>query len=72
MFVFDHSANPIACRHFGSPAWKVEPRDSFIGWDILERQQYLHLIANNLRFLILPWVRVPHLASYLPGLIARR
>src|SRR3989337_4462174 len=43
-----------------------------IDWDMLARKQYLHLIANNLRFLILPWVRVPHLASHVPGLIARR
>jgi len=70
--VFDRNANPLACLLFGSPAWKVAPRDSFIGWDMLARKQYLHLIANNLRFLILPWVRVPHLASHVPGLIARR
>jgi len=70
--VFDRNANPLACILFGSSAWKVAPRDSFIGWDILARKQYLHLIANNLRFLIVPWVRVPHLASHVLGLIARR
>ena len=70
--VFDRNANPLACLLFGSPAWKVAPRDSFIGWDMLARKQYLHLIANNLRFLILTWVRVPHLTSHVPGLIARR
>ena len=70
--VFDCNANPLACLLFGSPAWKIAPRDSFIGWDILARKQRLHLIANNLRFLILPWVRVPHLASHVLGLIARR
>lgn len=70
--VFDRNANPLACLLFGSPAWKVAPRDSFIRWDTPERQQYLHLVANNLRFLILPWVRVPHLASCILGLIVRR
>jgi len=70
--VFDRNANPLACILFGSPAWKVAPRDSFIGWDILARKHSLHLIANNLCFLILPWVRVPHLASHILGLIARR
>lgn len=70
--VFDRNANPLACILFGSPAWKVAPRDSFISWDIQTRKQYLHLIANNLRFLILPWVRVPHLASHILGRIAHR
>lgn len=70
--VFDRNDNPLACLLFGSPAWKVAPRDSFIGWNIPDRKQYLHLIANNLRFLILPWVCVPHLASHVLGLIARR
>ncbi|UJS21710.1 MAG: DUF4338 domain-containing protein [Candidatus Brocadia sp.] len=70
--VFDRNANPLACILFGSPAWKVAPRDSFIGWDILARKHSLHLITNNPCFLILPWVRVPHLASHILGLIARR
>lgn len=70
--VFDRNANPLACLLVGSPAWKVAPRDSFIGWDIQTRKQRLHFIANNQRFLILPWVRVPHLASHVLGLIARR
>lgn len=70
--VFDRNATPLACLLFGSPAWKVAPRDSFIGWNTLDRKQHLHLIANNLRFLILPWVRVPHLASHILGHIAHR
>jgi hypothetical protein len=57
---------------FGSAAWKTRPRDSFIGWDIDTRKSNLHLITNNMRFLILPWVRVPHLASHILGRIARR
>src|SRR3990167_5730361 len=65
-------ATPLPAPLFGSPAWKVAPRDSFIGWNTLERKQYLHLIANNLQFLILPWVRVPHLASHILVHIAHR
>ena len=53
----------VACLGWGSAAWKVGSRDSFIGWDQKIRKQNLHMLANNVRFLILPWVRVPHLAS---------
>lgn len=71
-FAFDRDHNPLACLLFGSAAWKTRPRDSFIGWDIDTRKSNLHLITNNMRFLILPWVRVPHLASHILGRIARR
>jgi hypothetical protein len=70
--VFDHKATPLACLLFGSAAWKIAPRDAFIGWDTKTRTQNLHLITNNMRFLILPWVRVPHLASHILGGIAQR
>jgi len=61
-----------ACLLFGSAAWKIAPRDDFIGWDADTRKANLNLLTNNMRFLILPWVRVPHLASYILGNIARR
>lgn len=57
---------------FGAAAWKTAPRDDFIGWTAREREARLHLVANNARFLILPWVRSRHLASKLLGLAARR
>ena len=69
---FDRNANPLACVLFGSAAWKTAPRDIFIGWDHQTRKRNLHLITNNMRFLILPWVRVPHLASHILGRIAKR
>jgi hypothetical protein len=69
---FDHQANPLACLLFGSAAWKVAPRDTFIGWDAKTRQHNLHFITNNMRFLILPWVRIPYLASHILGQVARR
>lgn len=57
---------------FGAAAWKCQPRDSFIGWDADTRQANLHLVVGNARFLILPWVRIPHLASAALGRLARR
>lgn len=70
--VIDRRANPVACLLFGSAAWKVAPRDIFIGWDAQARQRHLHLLTNNMRFLILPWVRVPHLAGHILGRLAKR
>ena len=59
---------PIACLAWGSVPWYIAARDRFIGWSKTIRENNLHLIANNLRFLILPWVQVPCLASYLLAL----
>ncbi len=62
---------PIACFAWSSAARHIRSRDRFIGWSCDTRKKNLHLIAYNTRFLILPWVRVRHLASYLLGLSAR-
>jgi hypothetical protein len=70
--VFDREQNPLACLLFGSAAWKCAPRDDFIGWDAEIRKANLKFLTNNTRFLILPWVRVPHLASHILGRVARR
>jgi hypothetical protein len=70
--VFDREHNPLACLLFGSAAWKCAPRDDFVGWDAETRKANLHFLTNNMRFLILPWVRVPHLASHILGRAARR
>jgi len=70
--VFDREHNPLACLLFGSAAWKCAPRDDFIGWDVETRKTNLKFVTNNMRFLILPWVRVPHLASHILGRVARR
>lgn len=56
---------PIACLAWGSAPWYIGARDRFIGWSKKTRESNLHLIANNLRFLILPWVQVSCLALYL-------
>lgn len=70
--VADRKGNPLACLLFGSAAWKIKPRDSFIGWDAETRKRNLYFITNNMRFIILPWVLVPRLASHILGRIARR
>ena len=51
-------AQPLACLLWSSPAWKMAPRDEWIGWNREQRAQNLQLVVNNSRFLILPWVRV--------------
>jgi uncharacterized protein DUF4338 len=65
-------ARPIGCLAWNSGPLRLKRRDEFIG---AARQAYahnLHLIAYNSRYLIAPWVKVPHLASHLLGRIARR
>jgi len=68
----DRQGRPLACLLFGSAAWKAQARDRFIGWDGACRRRGLAQVVDNSRFLILPWVRVPHLASHLLGQVARR
>lgn len=62
---------PIACFTWSSAPRHLGPRDRFIGWALAARRRHLHLLAYNSRFLILPWVKVPHLASHLLGRMAR-
>jgi hypothetical protein len=61
----DHRGRELAVMVFGAAAWKVAVRDQFIGWSVSQRQQHLSGVANQQRFLILPWVRVPYLGSHL-------
>jgi hypothetical protein len=56
-----------ACLPWTSPAWKMKPRDVWIGWSEEQRQRNLQYIVNQSRFLILPRVRVPGLASKILG-----
>ena len=57
---------------FGAAAWKTAPRDQWIGWTAEQRKRNLHLVVNNARFLILPWVKSPNLASKVLSMAARR
>jgi hypothetical protein len=56
---------PIALFGFGAAAWTSAPRDRFIGWSHEQRPRNLHLVVNNARFLILPWIQANNLASML-------
>ena len=62
---------PIACMSWSSAPRHIGCRDRFIGWSADIRKKNLHLIAYNIRFLILRWVRVPYLASHILGRIAK-
>ena len=70
--IHDRQDRLLGCILYGAAAWQVADRDRFIGWDEATRKQNLSHIANNMRFLILPWVRVPHLASHLLAITRRR
>ena len=63
---------PLACLLFGSAAWKCRDRDAFIGWGQEQRASGLMMMTNNTRFLVMPFVRVPHLASHILALVSRR
>ena len=62
----------VAALGFGAAAWKTAPRDKFIGWTASQRKAGLQLIVNNARFLILPWVHTPNLASCILGRVAKQ
>jgi len=70
--VFDKNGLPLSCLLFGSAAWKSAPRDEYIGWEQQKREANVNLLTNNTRFLVLPWVQVPHLASHILGQVSRR
>jgi Domain of unknown function (DUF4338) len=61
----------LACFAFSSAPYAIDCRDNFLGWSPKAREHNRHLLAYNSRFLILPWIRVPHLASHLLGRIAK-
>ena len=62
----------LAVLGFAACAWKVAPRDRFIGWSAAQREARLQLVVNNARFLILPWVQVKNLASWVLARSCRR
>lgn len=63
---------PLAAVAFSSAPRHLGPRDRFIGWSAAARRANVRLVAYNPRFLVLPWVRVPHLASHVLGRVLRR
>jgi len=62
---------PLACLAWSSAPRHLGPRDRFIGWSPEQRKRNIHLLAYNTRYLIMPWVRVPHLASHILGRMAK-
>jgi hypothetical protein len=62
----------VGCLQFSSPAWRMEARDRWIGWDDAMRKRNLQRVVQNSRFLLLPWVRVRNLATTVLSLAARR
>lgn len=63
---------PLALLGFGASAWQCAPRDQFIGWSHESRKRNLHLIVNNARFLILPWIKSKNLASKILAIAAQQ
>ena len=70
-YVVSAQNRPIACLAWSSAPRHLGCRDRFLGWSAEARRRNIRLIAYNLRFLIPPWVEVPHLASHLLGRMAR-
>lgn len=71
-YILDSPRGALGGLQFSSPAWRLRARDQWIGWDDPQRQRRLQQVVCNSRFLILPWVRVPHLASHALAQAARR
>jgi hypothetical protein len=63
---------PIACLAWSSAPRHLGPRDRFIGWSTEARRRNIGFLAYNSRFLILPWIEVPNLASHLLGRMAKQ
>ncbi len=70
--VYSVDGRLLACMLFGSAAWSCHDRDTYIGWSRQSRKSNLQEMTNNVRYLMLPWVKVPHLASHILSLISRR
>ncbi|MGH7645961.1 MAG: Druantia anti-phage system protein DruA [Gemmatimonadales bacterium] len=66
------AGRPVACAAWASAPRHLGPRDRFIGWAADARRRNVRFVAYNSRFLILPWVTVPHLASHVLGRLAAR
>jgi hypothetical protein len=70
-FLFDRLGRCLGCLQYSSPAWRIRARDQWIGWSDAVRRANLQRIVSQSRFLILPWVRVPNLASHVLAKSAR-
>jgi len=71
-YLVSSRGRPIACLAFSSAPRHLGPRDRFVGWSKEARRENIRFVVYNPRYLILPWVEVPHLASHILGRMARR
>ena len=70
--VHDRNGWALAMLGFSTAAWKLAPRDHFIGWTPQLREKNLPLVVDNPRFLILPWITIPNLGSHILAIVRRR
>ncbi len=70
--VQDRQGRPLAMLGFSAAAWKTAPRDAFIGWSPEVRERNLPLMVDNSRYLIMPWVQIPNLASHILSNVRRQ
>ncbi len=70
--IHDRNRAPVAMLGFSTAAWKIAPRDTFIGWIPEQRQKNLPLVVDNPRFLIMSWLSVANLGSHILAIMRRR
>jgi len=70
--VHDRNGWLVAMLGFSTAAWKLAPRDNFIGWTPEKREKNLPMVVDNPRFLILPWIQIPNLGSHILAIVRRR
>ena len=70
--VHDRNGRPVAMLRFSTAAWRLAPRDKFIGWTPELREKNFPLVVDNPRFLILPWIKIPNLGSHILAIVRRR
>ena len=71
-FLRDRAGRTLGCLLFDFAAVRLACRDQWLGWQAQTHRKYLHLVLRNARYLLLPWVSVPHLASHALGLAVRQ
>lgn len=69
-YLVSAQGQPISALAFSSAPRHLGPRDRFIGWSGPQRRAHIHLVAYNTRYLLMPWVKVPHLGSYVLARVA--
>jgi uncharacterized protein DUF4338 len=69
-YLVSAQGRPVACLAWSSAPRHLASRDRYIGWNAEARRRNIRFVAYNTRFLILPWVEVPHLASHILGRVA--